>query len=114
MADEVREEMQPYLDYNFGNPSAIYGVGRKAREGMDTARRNIARLINVQPRSIIFTGSGSESNNLALKGIAYGYKKVGNHIITSSIEHPAILNACNFLETIGFKVTSGCRRGWSN
>jgi cysteine desulfurase NifS len=105
LADEVREEMLPYLEYNFGNPSAIYGIGRKAREGMDKARQSIARLINARPRSIIFTGSGSESDNLALTGFAYGYKKRGNHIITSTIEHPAILNTCKFLETVGLKIT---------
>ncbi len=105
VADVVKEEMIPYLKSNFGNPSAIHGIGRDARDGVDTARRQVARLINARPRSIIFTGGGSEADNLALKGIVFGKKDQGDHIITSSIEHPAILKTGKFLENIGYHVT---------
>jgi len=103
--EEVQKAMQPYFNQEYGNPSAIHGVGRDARDGMETARRQVARLINARPRSIIFTGGGSESDNLALKGVAYKCWKEGNHIITTTIEHPAILKTCQFLETVGFEVT---------
>jgi len=106
IAEEVQKAMQPYLNQTFGNPSAIHGVGRDARDGLETARRQVAHLINVRPRSIIFTGSGSESDNLALKGVVFKNKDKGNHIITTTIEHPAILKTCQFLETIGFEITN--------
>ncbi len=103
--DMVRESMLPFLGADFGNPSAIHRVGRSAREGVENARRQVARLINCRPRRIIFTGGGSEADNLALKGIAFALREKGNHIITSSIEHPAILKTCKFLERAGFLVT---------
>jgi cysteine desulfurase NifS len=105
IAEEVQKAMQPYLNHAFGNPSAIHGVGRDARDGLETARRQVGHLINARPRSIIFTGGGSESDNLALKGVAFKCWKEGNHIITTTIEHPAILKTCQFLETVGFEVT---------
>ena len=105
ISEEVQKAMQPYLSHAFGNPSAIHGVGRDARDGLEAARRQVARLINTRPRSIIFTGGGSESDNLALKGVAFKYRDKGNHIITTTIEHPAILKTCQFLETIGFEIT---------
>ena len=105
ISEEVQKVMQPYLNHAFGNPSAIHGVGRDARNGLEASRRQVARLINARPRSIIFTGGGSESDNLALKGVAFKYKDKGNHIITTTIEHPAILKTCQFLETIGFEIT---------
>ncbi len=105
ISEEVQKVMQPYLNHAFGNPSAIHGVGRDARDGLEASRRQVARLINARPRSIIFTGGGSESDNLALKGVAFKYKDKGNHIITTTIEHPAILKTCQFLETIGFEIT---------
>ena len=105
ISEEVQEAMQPYLNHAFGNPSAIHGVGRDARDGLEASRRQVARLINARPRSIIFTGGGSESDNLALKGVAFKYNDKGNHIITTTIEHPAILKTCQFLETIGFEIT---------
>ena len=105
VADAVIEEMIPYFKEIFGNPSAIHGVGRDAREGIETARRQVARLINARARNIIFTGGGSEADNLALKGIALAHKNRGNHIITSGIEHPAILETGKFLEKIGFQIT---------
>jgi cysteine desulfurase NifS len=105
MANEVREAMSPYIDKSYGNPSAIYSGGAIAKEGLENARRQVARLINVKPRRIIFTGGGSEADNLALKGIAFAHRNKGNHIITSTIEHPAILKTCDFLSRNGFEVS---------
>lgn len=105
IAPTVRAAMQPWLDAGLGNPSSIHSHGREAREAVEQARRQLAKLINSKPRRIIFTGSGSESDNLALKGVAYAMRHKGNHIITSSIEHPAILNSCRFLENNGFAVS---------
>lgn len=105
IAREVREAMLPYLDERYGNPSAIHGVGRDALQGMENARRQVAKLINARPRRIIFTGGGSEADNLALKGIAFARRERGNHLITSQIEHPAMLKASVFLEEMGFRVT---------
>jgi len=105
IADEVRQAMLPYLDAAYGNPSSIHTAGRDAHDAMEIARRLIARLINAQPRRIIFTGGGSEADNLAIKGVAFAIRDKGNHIITSSIEHPAVLNTCRFLERLGFDIT---------
>ncbi len=105
VADAVREAMKPYLGARHGNPSSIHGVGRDAREGVEKARRQLAKLINCRPRRLIFTGGGSESDNLAVKGIAFACREKGNHIITSAIEHPAVLKTCQFLERLGCGVT---------
>lgn len=101
----VREAMQPYLDASYGNPSSIHAAGREASEAIEIARRQVARLINASPRRIVFTGGGSEADNLALKGVAFARRGSGNHIITTTIEHPAVMNTCKFLETIGFRIT---------
>ncbi len=105
VADAVREAMLPYLEADCGNPSSIHSTGRDAREAVENARRQVAKLINVPPRRIIFTGGGSEADNLALKGVAFVQRDKGNHIITTSIEHPAILSTCQFLEKLGYQVT---------
>ncbi|MFQ5874178.1 MAG: IscS subfamily cysteine desulfurase, partial [Dehalococcoidia bacterium] len=105
VADAVREAMIPYLEAVHGNPSSIHGVGRDARQAMERARHQVAKLINAAPRRIIFTGGGSEADNQALKGVAFAQRDKGNHIITTSIEHPAILGACKFLEKQGCRVT---------
>jgi cysteine desulfurase NifS len=105
IADEVREAMLPFLSETFGNPSAIHGVGKDAKEGSEVARRQVAKLINARPRRIIFTAGGSEADNLALKGIAIAHRDKGNHIVTTSIEHPAILKTCKFLEKMGYRIT---------
>ncbi len=105
IADEVREAMLPYLESEHGNPSSIHTSGRGAREAIDKARRQVAKLINTQPRRIVFTGGGSEADNLAIKGVAFALRNRGNHIITTTIEHPAVLNACQFLEKLGYRVT---------
>ncbi|KAA3616990.1 MAG: aminotransferase class V-fold PLP-dependent enzyme [Calditrichaeota bacterium] len=105
VAEAVREAMQPYLDTIHGNPSSIHGAGRDAKEAVENARRSVAKLLNAKPRRIVFTASGSEADNMALKGIAFSYRHKGNHIITTKVEHPAILRSCEFLEKIGYSVT---------
>jgi cysteine desulfurase NifS len=103
--DEVREAMIPFLQKAYGNPSSIHTLGRDARDAVENARRQVARLINAQPRRIVFTGSGSEADNLAVKGVAFAARHEGKHIVTTAIEHPAILNTCRFLEELGGQVT---------
>jgi cysteine desulfurase len=102
---EVFEAMKPYFLEYFGNASSIYSIGRESKKAVEEAREKVAKAIGAQPREIYFTGSGSEADNWALKGIAAANKKKGNHIITSVIEHPAILNTCKYLESEGFEVT---------
>jgi cysteine desulfurase len=101
----VAEAMLPYFSEKFGNPSSLYNLGRQARKAMEEARQKVADLIGAKKEEIIFTGSGTESDNLAIKGIAFKNRKKGDHIITSSIEHHAVLHTCKYLEKIGFKVT---------
>ena len=103
--EEVLEEMLPYLKEQFGNPSSMYTIGRGARRAVEEARVRVARLINCNPNEIYFTGCGSESDNTAIKGIAYANSYKGRHIITSKIEHPAVLHTCQVLERQGFDVT---------
>ncbi|MBN2364849.1 MAG: cysteine desulfurase [Calditrichaeota bacterium] len=105
VAKEVKEAMLPYLEATYGNPSAIHHIGMSAKEGTDKARRQVARLINARPNRVIFTGCGSESDNMALKGIANSLAGKGRHIITTTIEHPAILKTCAYLEKIGYRIT---------
>ncbi len=116
VADEVREAMIPYLSTAYGNPSSIHGTGRDAREAIEIARRQVAKLINAQPKRIVFTGGGSEADNLALKGVAFAVRNKGNHIITTTIEHPAILRTCQFLENLGYRITylDVDENGWLN
>lgn len=103
--EEVLKEMLPYFNLYYGNPSALYFVGREAKRGLEKARQRVAKQINCNEHEIYFTSCGSESDNLALKGIAYANRNKGNHIITSKIEHHAILNSCATLERQGFRVT---------
>ncbi len=103
--EEVLKEMIPYFKINYGNASAIYSVGREAKRGLDKARIRVANAINCNPHEIYFTSCGSESDNLAIKGVAYANRNKGNHIITSKIEHHAVLNSCKTLEKQGFRVT---------
>ena len=98
-------EMFPYLSREYGNPSSLYSIGRKSKRAIEEARKRVASLINCKPEEIYFTSCGSESDNTALKGIAYANKNKGKHIITSKIEHPAILHSCQNLESKGFEVT---------
>jgi cysteine desulfurase len=102
---EVVEEMLPYFTENFGNPSSIYSLSRTTKKAIDVSRDRVAKAINADTAEIFFTGSGSEADNWALKGIAYGNRKKGNHIITTQIEHHAVLHACEYLEKNGFEVT---------
>ena len=102
---EVVKAMLPYYTKDFGNASSLHQFGQKAKEALENARDVIAKKLNAEPKEIIFTGSGSESDNLAIKGVAYANKDRGNHIITSKIEHPAILETCKSLEKEGFNVT---------
>ncbi len=105
MADAVRDAMLPYLESEHGNPSSIHATGREAKEAVETARRQVAKLINAAPRRIVLTGGGSEADNLALKGVGFAHRDRGNHIITTTVEHPAILNTCKFLEGLDYEVT---------
>ena len=101
----VLEAMTPYLTENFGNPNSVHSLGRAARKAIDRAREKIAQLLNCQPSEIVFTSGGTESDNLALRGVAEAYRHKGNHIITTAIEHHAVLRTCRALEEKGFKVT---------
>ena len=101
----VLEKMLPYFYLSYGNPSSMYTIGRKNKRAIEEAREIVAREINVSQKEIYFTSCGSESDNLALKGIAYANKNKGTHIITSKIEHPAILNTCETLKRQGFDIT---------
>ena len=102
---EVLDEMLPYLKEKYGNASSLYTLGREARRGIEEARKEVASLINCKPSEIYFTAGGSESDNMAIKGIAYSNRYKGKHIITSKIEHPAVLHTCKALEKQGFRVT---------
>ena len=102
---EVVEAMLPYFTDKYGNASSLHSFGREARKDLEKAREVIAKKINAEPEEIIFTSGGSESDNLAIKGIAYANKDKGNHIITSKIEHHAVLETCERLEKEGFNVT---------
>lgn len=102
---EVVEEMLPYLTENFGNPSSIYDLGTASRHAMDKARKKVADAIGAEENEIYFTSGGTESDNWALKGVAFANRKKGKHIITSSIEHHAVLHACSWLEGQGFELT---------
>jgi cysteine desulfurase len=102
---EVLEAMLPYLTEHFGNPSSIHGSGRRARLGLDEARETVARVLGAKPREIVFTGGGTESDNLAVKGAAWAASARGRRLVTSSIEHKAVLHACAVMERFGFEVT---------
>lgn len=105
VAPEVKEAMEPYFCENYGNASSLYELGYKSKEAINIARVNVAKAINAKPNEIYFTSCGSESDNLAIKGVVRAHRQNGNHIITSRIEHPAVLNTCRQLEKEGFRVT---------
>ncbi len=102
--EEVLDEMLPYLRENYGNPSSIHKLGRQANNALELARKRIGKLINFHDK-VVFTSSATEANNLALKGVAHAMRDKGNHIITCSVEHEAILEPCKKLEQEGFKIT---------
>jgi cysteine desulfurase len=102
---EVAEAMKPYLEEYFGNPSSLHLMGIAARKAVENARRQVADLLNCIPEEIVFTSGGTESNNYAIKGVAFANRPKGNHIITSTIEHPAVTEVCKYLEAFGFRTT---------
>lgn len=102
---EVLKEMLPYLQENYGNPSSAYRIGRENKAIIEDARRQVAKVLNANTEEIYFTSGGSESDNMALKGVAFANQDKGRHIITSKIEHPAVLDTCKELERHGFEIT---------
>ena len=102
---EVLNAMLPFFISGFGNPSGIHANGRETRKAVEHARRQTAKVLGAESREIFFTSGGSESNNLAVQGTAFALREKGNHIITSQIEHPSVLNTCRWLEKHGFRIT---------
>jgi len=105
IAPEVAEAMRPHLGKAYGNPSSSHGLGREAKQTLEGARAEVAKLIGCQPREVVFTSGGTESNNMAIKGVAYSFARKGRHIVTTEIEHPAVTNPCLFLMYQGYEVT---------
>ena len=104
MDKRVLAVMEPYFVQIFGNGSSIHSIGQEARRAVDDAREKIAQILGSRPREVIFTSGGTESDNTAIKGVAYALRSTGNHIITSSIEHHAVLHTCQHLEDNGFNI----------
>lgn len=102
---EVLEEIIPFFRENYGNASSVYGIARSSKSALEQAREQVASVLNAEPSEIYFTGGGSESDNWAIKGAADAMRQKGNHIITSAVEHHAVLHSCEFLEQHGFEVT---------
>lgn len=102
---EVLDSMMPYLTENYGNASSIYHIGRESREAIDLARDKVAKALGAKSSEIFFTSGGTESDNWAIKGVAFANEKKGKHIITSNIEHHAVLHTCQYLEKYGFEIT---------
>lgn len=102
---EVIEAMQPFISEHFGNPSSMHWYGMQTKMAVAKAREQVASLLECQPDEIIFTSGGTESNNIAIQGIAFANQSKGNHIITSAIEHPAVIEVCKYLERKGFRIT---------
>lgn len=105
LCPEAKAAMEPYLEREYGNASSPYALGSEAREAMEMARRTIAEIIDAYPEEIYFTSGGSEADNWAIKGFAGAKKFIGGHIITSQIEHHAVLNSCAYMEQLGYDVT---------
>jgi len=103
--EQVIEAMLPYFDQHFGNPSTVYDMGLKIKQVIEEQRAKVAKLIGAKPQEIIFTSSGAEANNLAIKGVAFARQKKGRHIIISAIEHHSVLNSARFFERMDFEVT---------
>ncbi len=101
----VAEAMKPFLSQHFGNPSSLHWAGEPAKQAVEHARRQAADLLGCEPSEIVFTSGGSESNNQAIKGVFWALREKGNHIITTRIEHPAVIHPCQFLEKLGAKVS---------
>lgn len=105
LAPEVREAMAPFLGEVFGNPQSLHAAGRRAQEAVEEAREDVAALVGAKPSEIVFTASGTEANNLAVKGLALGQKARGRHVVVSAIEHSSVLNSVKALERLGFTAT---------
>ena len=105
VAPAVLEAMLPYFSERFGNPSSVYATARESRRAIDAARDAVAVVLGARSSEIVFTGSGTESDNLAIKGVAFANRVRGNHVITSQVEHHAVLHSCDYLEKFGFRVT---------
>src|SRR6266540_6713735 len=102
---QVLEALLPFYRENFGNPSSIHWAGREVKGAVEKARENVAYLVNCDPSEVVFTSSGTEADNMAIKGVAAALRNKGNHIITTAVEHPAVLNTCRHLEAEGFVIT---------
>lgn len=105
LSSEVLDSMMPYLTTGYGNPSSIYSIGRESRKAIESAREQVAKALNCDTNEIYFTSGGSESDNWAIKGVAFANENKGKHIITTSIEHHAVLHTCKYLEKYGFEIT---------
>lgn len=105
LSSEALDSMMPYLTVGYGNPSSIYSIGRESRKAIESAREQVAKALNCDTNEIYFTSGGSESDNWAIKGVAFANENKGKHIITTSIEHHAVLHTCKYLEKYGFEIT---------
>src|SRR5215467_12984092 len=105
MAPEVVDAMLPYFRHEMGNAQSVHSFGQRAKAAVERARRQVASLIGAAPTEIVFVSGGTEADNLALRGIALAHRDHGRHIITTKIEHPAVLATCEALETAGYRVT---------
>jgi cysteine desulfurase len=105
VAEEIFETMVPYLKDEWGNPSSVHWAARGPKKAIDEARERVGVFLNCAPLEVIFTGSGTEGNNLAIKGTVFSRKAKGNHIITTKVEHPSVVSTCKYLEREGFEVT---------
>lgn len=105
VAPEVYEAMNPYFEEYYGNAASVYRFAGESKKAVENARKEVADFLGAKPNEIYFTGGGSESDNWALKGIAFSQRKKGKHIITSAIEHHAILHTCEYLEKLGYEIT---------
>ncbi len=103
--DEVLQSMLPYFSQKYGNASSIYTIGRESKKAIEEARESVAKAINCESKEVFFTGSGTEADNWGIKGVAFANRQKGNHIITTAIEHHAVLHTCKYLEKEGFDVT---------
>ena len=113
---DVILEMIPYFSENFANPSSLHSCGQQAKSAVEDARGKVANIIGAGCDEIVFTSGGTESDNLAIKGVAYANADKGNHIITTSVEHPAVREACKSLQSKGFEITflPAIAAGWSS
>jgi len=102
---EVFEAMRPYLTEHFGNPSSPHFYGVEARKAVEKSRTQVAGLLDCEPEDVVFTSGGTEANNHAIKGACLARRDKGRHIVTSAVEHPAVIEVCRYLETMGFALT---------